>query len=483
MMDTLLGSYSYVVMMYGVTLVIGWFLLHGVYRWMNPRCNGRPPPGSMGFPLVGETFQFFKPSPSIDIPSYYKQRMKRYGPVFKTSLVGQPVVVSLDPEVNRFIFEQEGKLFRSWYPETANTIFGKKSVTVYSDTVHKFIRSFSAKLFGPNNMKESLIPELESAMRESFMTWAREPSIDVKESISNMIFDLIAKKMISLDRSKSRELRKNFDEFFQGMVSFPIYFPGTQFYRCMQGRRNVQKTLTDLLKERLSAPEKKHNDLVDQIVEELQNDKPVIDVNFAVDAIAALLFASFATLSSTLTVGFKFLNDNPKVIEELKEEHKKILNKRDDMNSGFTWVEYKSLIFTPQVMNEITRISNVAPGIFRKTLVDVQVNGYTIPAGWLVMISPMAVHLNPKLFQDPLEFNPWRWMDETKRAELLRNHMPFGGGIRLCLGADFSKLFIALFLHILVTEYRWKEIEGGEVLRISEAIFPKGYHIQLIPQT
>lgn len=77
-METLLGSYSYLVI-YGVTLVIGWFLLHGVYRWMNPQCNGRLPPGSMGFPLVGETFQFFKQSPSIDMPGYYKQRMKRFG--------------------------------------------------------------------------------------------------------------------------------------------------------------------------------------------------------------------------------------------------------------------------------------------------------------------------------------------------------------------------------------------------------------------
>jgi cytochrome P450 len=35
------------------------------------------------------------------------------------------------------------------------------------------------------------------------------------------------------------------------------------------------------------------------------------------------------------------------------------------------------------------------------------------------------------------------------------NFMPFGGGLRLCLGADFSKLFISLFLHVLVTKYRY----------------------------
>ncbi|KAF2910392.1 cytochrome P450 87A3-like isoform X1 [Oryza sativa Japonica Group] len=466
----------------GVAFVTGWFA-HWVYRWMNPQCDGKLPPGSMGLPLVGETFRFFRASASIDMPSYYKERLKRYGPIFKTSLVGQPLVISLDPEVNRFVFQQEGKLFRSWYPETTNTIFGKKSLTTYSGAVNKFVRSFASKLFGPTNLKESLLPELESAVRESFATWVMNPSIEVKDGISNMIFDLVAKKLIGFNPTKSRELRKNFQEFFQGMVSFPIYFPGTSFYRCMQGRRNVHKTLTDLLKERLSAPGEKYNDLIDQIIEELQSENPVIDVNFAVDVLSALLFASFATLSSTLSVGFKFLTDNPKVVKELKEEHTTILNKRGSLNSGFTWEEYKSLMFTSQVVHEITRISNVAPGIFRKTLADVKVKGYTIPAGWLVMISPMAVDLNPTLFEDPLEFNPWRWTDKTKQSELLRNYMPFGGGIRLCLGAEFSKLFIALFIHVLVTEYRWKEIKGGDVLRISEVIFPQGYHIQLIPHT
>ena len=35
--------------------------------------------------------------------------------------------------------------------------------------------------------------------------------------------------------------------------------------------------------------------------------------------------------------------------------------------------------------------------------------GYTIPAGWAVMVCPPAVHLNPDIYEDPLAFNPWRW--------------------------------------------------------------------------
>jgi hypothetical protein len=58
------------------TLLIAW-LLHWVYRWRNPPCKGISPPGSMGLPIVGESIQFFKTSYSLDIPDFYKLRLKR----------------------------------------------------------------------------------------------------------------------------------------------------------------------------------------------------------------------------------------------------------------------------------------------------------------------------------------------------------------------------------------------------------------------
>ncbi|XP_047093858.1 cytochrome P450 87A3-like [Lolium rigidum] len=469
--------------LFGLAAVVAGWMVHCVYKWMNPTCNkGRLPPGSMGFPLVGKTFQFFKPSPSLDVPAFYKQRLKRYGPVFKTSLVGQPVVVSMDAEVNRFIFQQEGKLFRSWYPDTTNNIFGKDSIASYDGSIHKYIRSFASRLFGLESLRDVLLAEMDRNVAQSLAAWATEPQIEVKNAVANMIFDLTAKKLIGFGPEKSRKLRKNFDAFFQGLVSFPLYFPGTTFYGCIQGRKNVQKVLKDLLKERLSTPEKRHGDFLDEVVDELKSGSGMISEKFAVDFVAALLFASFATVSSSLSVAMKFLSDYPNVVESLKEEHESILKNRDGASSRITWEEYKSMTFTAQVTNEIARVSNVAPGIFRKTLTDVQVKGYTIPAGWLVMISPMAVHLNPELFEDPLTFNPWRWQDESKRSALLKNFMPFGGGIRLCVGAEFSRIQIALFLHNLVTNYRWKEVKGGDVQRISEIVFPEGYHIQIIPR-
>ncbi|PON58002.1 hypothetical protein PanWU01x14_169330, partial [Parasponia andersonii] len=52
-------------------------LNHWVYRWQNPTCNGKLPPGSMGFPLIGETIQFFTSHSLYSIPPFIQKRMAR----------------------------------------------------------------------------------------------------------------------------------------------------------------------------------------------------------------------------------------------------------------------------------------------------------------------------------------------------------------------------------------------------------------------
>jgi len=92
------------------------------------------------------------------------------------------MVVCADPEVNRFIFQQEGKLFRSWYPETANIIIGEKTIDEFNGASQKFVRNCMSRLFGLEYLKQDLIPELEKDIRDTFAEWAAKPSIDVPDS-------------------------------------------------------------------------------------------------------------------------------------------------------------------------------------------------------------------------------------------------------------------------------------------------------------
>ncbi|GLT90923.1 hypothetical protein SLE2022_088380 [Rubroshorea leprosula] len=464
-------------MFIGALLLV--FIICWIYTWRNPKCNGKLPPGSMGLPLLGETLQFFNPSTTSDISPFVKRRMERYGPIFRTSLVGRPVIVSTDPDLNHFIFLQEGQLFQSWYPDTFTEIFGRQNVGSLHGFMHKYLKNMVMNLFGPESLKK-MMPEVEQTACRRLKQWSCQDIVELKEATASMIFDLTAKKLVSYDQDNSSEnLRENFVAFIRGLISFPVDIPGTAYHKCLQGRKRAMRMLKKMLTERREKPRKQRIDFFDYVLEELEKEGTILTEAIALDLMFVLLFASFETTSLALTLAIKFLSDHPLVLKQLTEEHERILENRENADTGLTWKEYKSMTYTFQFIHETVRLANIAPGIFRKALRDIQFKEYTIPAGWAVMVCPPAVHLNPAIYQDPLSFNPGRWgVMELNGGS--KNFMAFGGGMRFCVGTDFAKVQMAVFLHCLVTKYRWTPIKGGDILRSPGLQFPDGFLIQLM---
>ncbi|GAB2300969.1 hypothetical protein Dimus_035005 [Dionaea muscipula] len=460
-------------------------IMHRLHRWYNPRritrSNGsKLPLGSTGWPFLGETLQFFSPTSSSDIHPFIKTRISKYGPVFRTNLVGRPMIVSTDPDLNYYVFQQEGNLFESWYPETFNEILGRENIGSLHGFLHKYLKNMVLGLFGPESLKKMVL-EVDEAVSRELYHWsiASDSTIEIKDAIAGMIFNLTSRKLISHDPTKSSEnLRANFAAFTKGLISFPLDIPGTAYHACLQGRKKAMRMLKNMLQERTMMARKERIDFFDYVIEELSKEGTILTEAIALDLMFSLLFASYETTSMALTMAIKFLTDYPLVLRQLTEEHEGIVRQRENKDSGVTWKEYKSMRFTFQFINETLRLANIAPGIFRKALQEVNFKGYTIPAGWGVMISPPAVHLNPSRYENPLEFNPWRW-EGTEVNVATRNFMAFGGGMRFCVGADFAKLQMAIFLHCLVTKYRWKVIKGGDITRNPGLQFPNGFHIQL----
>ncbi|GMJ14863.1 cytochrome P450, family 87, subfamily A, polypeptide 2 [Hibiscus trionum] len=440
----------------------------------------------MGLPLLGETLSFIATANSIDIHPFVKKRMNRYGPLFKTSVAGRSIVVSTDPDFNNFLFQQEGKLVEMWYMDSFAKLL-RQDTTAASGYVHKYLRHLVMSHFGVETLKNRLLPQLECAIKSRLQEWAKQPEVQLKDQTAAMIFEFSAKHMLGYEAERSwdhENMVGNLSNFLEGLMSFPLRIPGTAFYRCRQRQQKVMKVISELVEERMkwSNWDGGRGDFVDQMVEDMRTET-FLTKEFASHVLFGILLASFETISSTIALAINYLSHHPSLLQQLTEEHEEILNKRRREGNpgpadGLVWEEYISMNFTHNVINESLRLANVAPGILRRVIKDIHVNGYTIPRGWAIMVVPAALQLNPNIYENPLTFNPSRWKNTGSNAKA-KNFLAFGGGNRACAGAEFSKVLMAVFLHVLVTKYRWTKIRGGDVVRAPTLGFADGFYVSV----
>eukprot|EP00249_Psilotum_nudum_P003586 c17043_g1_i1 orf=705-2117(+) len=429
------------------------------------------PPGSMGWPVIGETMEFLEPESATTRGTFIETHCLRYGKVFKSCLFGQRTIVSADPELNKFIIANEERLFQCSYPSTISGILGKWSMLVLVGEAHKKMRSIALKFMSFSKLKDFFLEDIEIHVRLILESWQEDKVISAQDEAKKFTFNLMAKQIVSFNpgEPQTANLMKDYYAFMKGVIAAPLNVPGTAYHRAIQSRTKILNTLKRELNERQQHLNVVRNDLLDMITNEGN-----LSTEQTLDLVLNMLFAGHETSSVALTLALKFLAECQRAVEDLRSEHKTI---RAMKKSGekLTWEDYKSMVFTQYTINETLRLGNVVRFLHRKALQDVTYKGCIIPKGWKVLPVFCAVHLDPDVYREPLLFNPWRWKNLSKSVYFT----PFGGGSRLCAGADLAKLEIAIFLHHLVLQYDWQLVEPDRALAFPFVEFEKGLPIKV----
>uniref|UniRef100_A0A1J3GLC5 Cytochrome P450 708A2 n=1 Tax=Noccaea caerulescens TaxID=107243 RepID=A0A1J3GLC5_NOCCA len=476
--------------MWGVALIVVIALLVvkislWLYRWAHPNFSGKLPPGSMGFPVIGETIDFFKPYSFDEISPFVKTRMSKYGSLFRTSILGSKTIVSTDPEVNFEIFKQDNRCFIMSYPEAVVRIFGKDNLFFKQGRdFHRYMRQIALQLLGPESLKQGFIYKIDLETHEQLKSDSSKGILEVKDIIGRLILEQMIKKIVSdIKPEIKRKLIENFRDFSFDLVRSP-FDPSfwKALYIGLMARRNAMKMIKEIFnkrREEAASGELTYGDFMEILMNEVEKESDTVNEERSVELILGLLIASYETTSTMTALAVKFIAENPKVLMELKREHETIRQNRADKEFGVTWKEYRSMMsFTHMVINESLRLGSLSPAMFRKAVSDVEIKGYTIPQGWIVLVVPSVLHHDPQIYEKPSEFNPWRW----EGKELLsgsKTFMAFGGGARLCAGAEFARLQMAIFIHHLVTKYDFSLIEKTDIARTPLLRFSKPISIRI----
>ncbi|KAJ1376129.1 Cytochrome P450 [Sesbania bispinosa] len=452
----------------GVVLVL--CFCSALLRWNELRYRKKGlPPGTMGWPVFGETTEFLKQG-----PNFMKNQRARYGSFFKSHILGCPTIVSMDPELNRYILMNEAKGLVPGYPQSMLDILGKSNIAAVHGSTHKYIRGALLAIISPTLIRDHLLPKIDEFMRGHLSNWENKV-INIQEKTKTMAFLSSLKQIAGIEYSSiSDSITTEFFKLVVGTLSLPIDLPGTNYRHGFKARKNIVSILTQLIEERRASHET-HQDMLGWLLERDENRYKLSDEEI-IDLLITIMYSGYETVSTTSMMAVKYLHDNPKALEELRKEHLAI-RERKNPDDPLEYNDLKSMKFTRAVIFEASRLATVVNGVLRKTTQDMELNGYFIPKGWRIYVYTREINYDPFHYSDPLTFNPWRWLDKNQESQSY--FLFFGGGTRLCPGKELGIVEISTFLHYFVTTYRWEEVGGEKLMKFPRVQAPNGLHIRV----
>ncbi|KAK4486010.1 hypothetical protein RD792_008671 [Penstemon davidsonii] len=444
------------------------------------------PKGSWGWPLIGETLDFIASGYTSKPVTFMEKRRSLYGDVFKTNILGKPIIVSTDADVNKVILQNHGNVFIPCYPKSITDLLGKSSILQTNGPLHKRVHSLIGVFLKSPQFKARITKDIENAVRLSLATWMNQCSrLYLQHEVKKITFEILVRVLMSVGPGeKMNLLKKEFEEFIKGLICIPINLPGTRLYKSLKAKKRLLKIVKRIIEERKMNMENKEekrlpNDAIDVLLSEIGESDEMLTIDSISDNVIEMMIPGEETVPTSMTLAVKFLSDNPLALARLVEENLELKKRKEQSCEEYSWTDYMSLQFTQNVINETLRLANIINAVWRKALKDVKIKGYLIPKGWCVLASFSSVHMDKTNYENPYEFDPWRWK-KTGAAVSSNIFTPFGGGQRLCPGLELSRLEISIFLHHFATTYRW-DAEKDEIIYFPTVRMKRKMPITIMP--
>ncbi len=395
----------------------------------------RPLPSSGAVTGVLEALAFFRDG------EFARRRFERFGNVYETRLLGQPLVFIRGATAIQELLAQP-EATEGWWPASVKQLLGSRSLANRNGADHRARRRVVGQLFSAAALRR-YTPGIVALVNDlaGEVTAATAP-VPLVERLRRFAFTVIAQVVLGLEGDDRDALFADFEIWTRALFSIPLAIPGSPFARALAARQRLLVRLGEVLERARhqaaqGLPLAGGLDLLSGGLDEAG--LPLSDDDL-VEQLLLLLFAGYETTASSLSCLMAALLQHPEELAWLQEE----LN-------GLPWPpstgEAGAAPRLTAVVQEVMRLNPPVGGFFRRTTRELVLDGVRVPAGRVVQVALAASNRyrpegagTPEQADDLEQFRPARHLGDGSGLTLL----PFGGGERVCLGKALAELEIRL---------------------------------------
>jgi retinoid hydroxylase len=410
-------------------------------------------PGSFGLPFIGHTIEVL-----IKLELFYWQQYQQYGNIFKISLpeaIGFGKCACLiGPEANQLVLKDGAdKLSSRLGNRSLEPIVSKDLVLLQDGAEHRASRKLILPMFHHQAIA-SYFDTIQAVVTETVANWGKQGTISLETEMRKLTLAIAVRTFLGSEKTEEIDRVSQWYvtlvNSLNGMVKWdnPVTFYG----RGQAARRKIADYIRQIIKDRIELGDlEKSKDVIGFLMSIVDEDGNKFTETQIINQAIGFLFAAHETTSSLMNWLMFELGNRPEWRQKLRDELQQVAG-----NEPLKLQQLRQLPQLSNVLKEGERLYPPAHALSRAVVEDIEYAGYTIPAGWYIVIFPSMTHRMPEIYKEPDSFDPDRFApprEEDKKYPY--SLIGFGGGAHSCIGMDFANMEMKIILSTLLQKYDW----------------------------
>lgn len=408
------------------------------------------PPGPRARPFFGLLPEFRK-----DPLALLDRMFQDYGDLVTVPLGPYPFLLVSDPALIEEVLVTQNRLFiKGRGLENSRRVLGNGLVSSEGEFWRRQ-RRLAQPAFHRTRVQAYGETMVDFALQH-IASWRHGAIYDINREMMRLTLAIAAKTLFSADVSHEADVvgaalevtLREFQRRMRTMIKIPETWPTPNNIRYSRAVEALDRVIYRIIDDRRQSGEDT-GDLLSMLLHAVDEDGSQMTPQQLRDETMTLFLAGHETTANAMTWTWYLLGLNPEAEARLHAELEQVLGGRPPGPQ-----DLPSLPYVEAVISESMRLYPPVWILGRRSTAPVEVGSYSFGANQDFLMSQWVMHRNPRYFENPLHFQPERWLDGLAKRLPRFAYFPFGGGPRICIGAGFALMEAQLLLATIAQQFR-----------------------------